>query len=882
LHLTPGTRLGVYKVTALIGEGGMGQVYRATDTQLKRQVAIKALPSSLATDRDRLARFQREAEVLASLNHPHIAAIYGLEESGGVSALVMELVEGEDLAQRIARGAIPLDEALPIARQIADALEAAHEQGIIHRDLKPANIKVRPDGAVKVLDFGLAKAMEPALGSSSSISMSPTITTPAMTQAGMILGTAAYMSPEQARGKTVDKRADIWAFGCVLYEMLTGCPAFPGSDASEVLAGVIKSEPAWNLLPASPPVRALVQRCLQKDQKQRLRDVGDARIAIDEMLSSPVAATSTRVSHVGRTGWIVAAVLLISTLVVAWVAFQPVAPPPIQKLSMLPPREARISTLALSPDGQHLAFRATSAGKTMLWIRAMDSATASPLPGTDDATRPFWSPDSRSVGFFAHGKLNRIAVSGGPVQAIAEAEVAYGATWNREGFILFAPGQFDTIYGVSALGGSPSKITSFDRSKNESGHWHPRFLPDGRHFLYGAVGDTSTGWIKVGAIDGPETTALVEADRDGANAEFVKIAGRDYVLFARQRTLLAQRFDLDTLKVSGEAIPVTEEMLTEEPGAGRAAVFSISQAGVIAYRPSAGGGQNQLLWVDRAGKPVGRAGAPALYRHVELAPDGKRVAVDRADPPSRKLDIWLIDVATGTPTRFTFDPDQYDVPRWSPDGSRLAFPRVGNRKGLYQKLSNGAGAEEQLMPSPHDGLVVTDDWSSNGRFIVYYDAPPGISSRLWFFPLSGDRRAVAVPNTDARGANGRFSPDGRWLAYESWESGQPEVWIQPFPVSGGKWQISHEGGLKPRWRRDGKELYFMARDGALMAAPITAQESIQAGAPVRLFPIRTSGLLIAQYPYDVSADGQRFLVITPLEDEGMTPVTILLNWRPRR
>ena len=480
------------------------------------------------------------------------------------------------------------------------------------------------------------------------------------------------------------------------------------------------------------------------------------------------------------------------------------------------------------------------------------------------------------MGFFAQGKLKRIAVSGGPAQTLTDAIGGCGATWNQAGLILFVPSQYDSVYSVPATGGSPSRVTSVDRAKGDSGHRSPSFLPDGHHFIYGIVSDNPDGdGISVATIDSPVATQLVRAY---PGAAYVRTAAGDYLLFMRQGALLAQPFDTGRLTLTGEPIPVTADRLSparfETP-------FSVSDSGMIAYRSGSAIPRNQLAWVDRTGNPVGSVAGSAAYEHVEISPEGKRAAVDRLDE-ARRIDIWLIDLTTGTPTRFTFDPGQYDVARWSPDGSRLVFPRVGNRKGIYQKLSSGADAEQQVLSSIHNGLVVSDDWSSDGRFMVFFNAPPGQASALWLLPLFGDRKAAALPGTDQRGANGRFSPDNKWLAYESYESGsgRAEVFVRALPVSGARWQISREGGMKPRWRRDGKELYFVASDGGLMAAPIATGETFQAGSPARLFTMRFASRLTAQYPYDVSADGQRFLIISPADAETIS-VTVLLNWTGR-
>jgi hypothetical protein len=565
LSLTPGTRIGVYQIASQIGVGGMGEVYQATDTNLKRQVAIKVLPASVTVDTDRLARFQREAEVLAALNHPNIAAIYGLEKTPDFTAIVMELVEGEDLLERIARGAIPIDEALPIAKQIAEALEAAHEQGIIHRDLKPANIKVRPDGTVKVLDFGLAKAMEPAAGSSPSVSMSPTITTPAMTQAGMILGTAAYMSPEQAKGRAADRRSDVWAFGVLLCEMLTGQRAFKGEDVSDTLAAILRSEPDWTALPAATPqlIRRLLRRCLEKDRKRRLDSAAAARLEIDEALAAPsvVDGAAAQPAPVPRSTW---------SRAVAWAAVGALATglslgflylrqAPIERLlryTVAAPENSTVHSFALSPDGRYITIAAAVNGTRQLWLRPLDALQAQPIPGTEDATFPFWSPNSRDIGFFAHGRLKRIAARGGPAQSVCDAQDGRGGSWNRDDVIVFAPssGSRSAIQRVAAKGGVPSDVT-----KTSGDYRYPVFLPDGRHFLYlVTAASLENDGVYLSSLDGSENRRILA---DMSRVVFAPLApgGRaGHLLFVRDNTLMAQPFDAGSAQLSGDAFAIAE------------------------------------------------------------------------------------------------------------------------------------------------------------------------------------------------------------------------------------------------------------------------------------------------------------------------------------
>ena len=908
MALAPGTRLGVYEVTAQIGVGGMGEVYRATDTRLKRQVAIKILPSSLAADADRLARFQREAEVLASLNHPNIAAVHGLEESDGIKALVMELVEGPTLAEQIAGRAgpsgpagLPLDEALPIARQIAGALEAAHEQGIIHRDLKPANIKVRPDGAVKVLDFGLAKAMEPAPGSSPSMSMSPTITTPAMTQAGMILGTAAYMSPEQARGKTVDKRADIWAFGCVLYEMLTGQRAFPGEDITDTLAAVVRAEPEWSLVPraVSPTLLVFLRRCLQKDPKQRVGDIRDVRLALEGAFET--AAPQTAITASGRGGrplpWMAAlavAVVLMVAMAVPTVRYLRETPPPAPpetRLDIVTPTTDQPASFALSPDGRQIVFVASGDGGSRLWLRALATTTAQPLAGTEGATWPFWSPDSRSVGFFAGGALRRLDLGGGAPQTLAPATNGSGGTWSADGVILFAPSTTTSLMRMSAGGGAATAVTML--GPQQGGHVAPYFLPDGRRFLFGAFGAPDTAGIYVGALDGSASTRLAPADSSGVFLPGLAGAfgGGGWLLWVRAGTLGAQRLDAAQTALTGEPVTLADGVAV---GAFGPNAVSVAAAGLVAYR-TGGGSLRQLTWVDRSGTMRGTVGDPnSSLDGPRVSPDDRRVVVARTAQGNQ--DIWLLDGARTS--RVTFDAALDWFPVWSPDGTRIVFRSHRTGSGdLYQKLTSGAGVEERLAAS--DQVKTPTSWSADSRFLLYMGQDPQTNTDLWVVQMTGDRTPSVFLKTPFREAYGAFSPDGRWVAYHSNESGRMEIYVRPFvppgtastlrlrsgqaaEAAGGQWQVSTTGGIMPLWRPDGKELYYLNPAGAMMAAPITVTgTTFEPGAPVVLFPTHIyGGGVDAQLgrQYDVAPDG-RFLINT-VPDTAAAPITLLMNWNP--
>ncbi len=848
----------------------MGEVYKATDTNLKRAVAIKVLPASVASDAERLARFQREAEVLAALNHPNIAAIYGLERSGATTALVMELVEGPTLADRIAQGAIPIDEALPIAKQIAEALEAAHEQGIIHRDLKPANIKVRGDGTVKVLDFGLAKAMEPDAGSSPSVSMSPTLSLHA-TMAGVILGTAAYMSPEQARGKTVDKRTDIWAFGAVLYEMLTGKRAFEGEDVADILAHVLTHEPNWDKLPRDVPprVRELLRLCLQKDMRKRRRDAGDVVIDIDQISAErPQDVVSLRSAGNARLAWFAAAVFAVSAAVAIGFALRSSPVAPEMRLEIGTPSMGSPAQFALSPDGLSVVFVASSNGPQRLWLRRLDKPEAQPLTGTEGAGFPFWSADSRSIGFSASNKLFRTDLDGGPSQALADAPAYVGAAWNRDGDILFAPSLTGPILRVSASGGPSTAVTRLD-PPHVYGHLMPRFLPDGRHFLFFAAGSPDAQGIYLGSLDGGNPKRLSAAD---AHAEYVEPG---YVLFINQGTLLARRLDLARGELTGQ--PQTVAASVPYIAALGFGSFSASANGRIAYRfgPAA---RRQLMWHDRAGGRSDSAAEPDPneLQSAELSPDGRRVALDRTVQGNR--DIWLLELQRGSVTRFTFDPAQDGLPVWSPDSTQIAFE--SKRKGpydLYLKAAGAAVSERPLLESIYDKWPL--DWSKDGAYLLYFEANPKTAGDLMALPMKGtDRKPIVIAGGPFAEQNGQFSPDGRWVAYQTNESRRDEIVVQSFPNPSMKWQVSNDGGVQPRWSRDGKELYFIAPDFKMMAAPITVSGATsEPGKPAPLFQTRIASVPKPQY--SIAADG-RFLVNEQTEESADTSITLIFNWHP--
>jgi serine/threonine protein kinase len=866
MALMVGTRLGAHQIMSLLGKGGMGEVYRARDTKLDRDVAIKVLPELFARDAARMSRFGREAKLLAALDHPNIAAVYGLEDYGDTRALVMQLAEGPTLAERIAKGPIPIEETLSILRQIAEALEYAHERGIIHRDLKPANVKVSANDIVKLLDFGLAKAME-SEPSAESISDSPTLSRMA-TQAGVLLGTAAYMSPEQAKGKTVDRRADIWAFGCVLYEMLTGTMAFHGDTVTETLAAVIKEEPDWSRLPAATPlrVRVLLQRCFQKDARQRLRDIGEARISLDEALygagdpSSVVREKSAALSDLVR--------------------FEIPFP---DKLTL-----GAIGAFAVSPDGRHLAFGASSSDGLRLWVRSLDSLEARPLYGSESQLISlfFWSPDSRFLAFAAGGKLKKINIGGGPVQTLCDATGnVIGGAWSRDGLIIFGQASAG-IMRVSANGGSASPVTTLDPSRKETWHTQPTFLPDGRHFIYlrGSLEPENTG-IYVGSLDaGPEEQNLRRLLSTHIGAAYLPPteAGTGQLLFMRDGTLVAQPFDASRLELPGEPLPLAKQVgsvLTT-------GFFSVSNNGVLVYRTS--GSVNQLTWFDQRGKRLGTVGEPGTYATMALSPDGTRAVVSRADVQNPHLILWLMDLARGTSTRFTFGTFATAVAPnaiWSSDGGRVFFSLGPPGKyDLYQRSASGVKDQELLLETTDESKYPLS-CSPDGRFLLYATNPPTGARELWLLPLEGDKKPVPFARTPFNHSGGQFSPDGRLAAYVSDESGRDEIYIRTFSQDSGgvnsgdegKWTISASGGTEPRWSGDGKTLYYISADAHVMAVQIMANQPFRAGVPKALF--QAPGTLVGPFrqTWSVTPDGKRFLFLATTE-QGPPPFNVVLNW----
>ena len=892
MSLSLGTKLGPYEIVSLLGAGGMGEVYRARDAKLGRDVAIKVLPQLFAGSPERMARFEREAKLLASLNHPNIASIYGFEDSGGVGALVMELVSGPTLAERLQQGPLPLDEALPLSKQIAEALEYAHERGIVHRDLKPANIKLTSDGAVKILDFGLAKAIEGEV-TLTDISTSPTISRMA-TQAGIILGTAAYMSPEQAKGKPVDRRADIWAFGCVLYQMLSGKEAFSGESVTDILAAVVRGEPDWSQLSAKTPgrIRELLQRCLEKEPKKRLQAIGEARIALEKYLSDPmggeasgdaargVQAEQAAESRKHRAVWgVLGVVALVAALIVGLFSYFRAQHPATEARAIRAQIKPTVSSsyqfeswssgFALSPDGRWVTYVAkTEEGKPLLWLRAIDAIQDKPLQGTEKAQFPFWSSESRFIGFFADGKLKKLEIGGSTVSVICDAPVPRGGTWNSDGVILFTPTVASPVMRVSASGGQPVAVTSMSLNENENSHRWPNFLPDGKHFLYLSMRglsapDNPTNTIQVGSLDSKEHKALFNSD-----GKAIYASGQ--LLHLRQDVLVAQPFDLENLELRGEAVPVAEQVASASVSMG---LFSASQTGLLTYLDGALSTERQLTWRDRNGKKIGNLLGPDLYLDPVFSPDARKLTFLTG---ARVIDVWLYDFASQVKTRLTFATPEKETnmfSSWSPDGHSLIYLSYGEGKySIHRKPLDGAGSDELLLEEASDARPVPFSWSPDGKLLAYHQLKQGERS-IWMLPLKGEHKPYLFLKG---GYRPQFSPDGKWIAYCSDETGRPEVFVVRFPGPGGKNQVSSDGGCQARWRKDGKELYFVGRDRMMMAAVVrTSDLSFQIAGLRPLFETHIADT--SAYNYDVTPDGQRFLCNESLE-QSTAELTLIANW----
>ena len=896
MSLDAGTKFGPYEIVAPLGAGGMGEVYRARDTRLERTVAIKVLNSQLVASPELRARFEREAKVISQLQHPHICVLHDVGSENGTEFLVMEFLEGESLAERLKKGPLATEELLRIAIQIADALEKAHRAGVVHRDLKPGNVMLTKSGA-KLLDFGLAKPLAAGVtakagsGASGSVfSAALTQTSPApspaspLSSAGTVLGTVQYMSPEQIQGMEADARSDIFAFGVMLFEMATGKRAFEGKTQATIVGSILAVDPpaVSSLRPGVPPaLDRAIRLCLEKDSDERFQSVHDLKLELQGIAKAAPAtqAPSAASPHRRWLPWAAAGVLAVAALLFAVAYMQSLRAPAYSVHSYILPPEKGSFVLAgntsgppvVSPDGLRLAFVARNAeDKQMLWIQPLNSHVAQPMAGTNDATFPFWSADSRYVGFFAGGKLNKVEASGGPPQALCDATAGRGGTWNSSGTIVFAPTAISGLERVDAAGGTPVPLTTVDTK--ESSHRWPEFLPDGRHFLYFAHGAaTADDGIYVTSLDSKKRRLVL---RNDSNALY---AAPGYLLFVRDQTLMAQRFDTRQMTLEGEAQPLADHVVVNT-NVWRGLVTS-SANGALLYQHGAASGGSQLVWFDASGKP-GQLVVPetASYYEPVLSPDGSKLAV--AIDSNGVRDVWVVDLARNTKTRVTFGPQASNYPVWWPDSKSLVFDygAPGAANALYRKQADGAGGNDKLLEAP--GITqIPFSVSSDGRYLAYMrlDTKSPTNWDIWALPMFGDRKPFPVVSTQFPDVSPSLSPEGKWLAYANNESGRVEVYIQPFPNGSGRWQVSTAGGTRPTWRKDGKELFFQTPDQQMMAVDVRENgASLQLGTPHALFKATT--VSAPEGPYAVSADGKKFIINTVTTQGGSEPLTLVTNW----
>jgi len=878
MPLTSGTKLGPYEIGAPLGAGGMGEVYRARDIRLERTVAIKILPEHLSSDPVRKQRFDREAKTISSLNHPHICTLHDVGSQDGVDYLVMECVEGETLAKRLEKGPLPLDQVLKYGMQIADALDKAHRSGVVHRDLKPGNIMLTKSG-VKLLDFGLAKPVSEAIASGLTVSVSPAKNRP-LTEEGAIVGTVQYMSPEQLEGKESDARSDLFSFGALLYEMTTGSHAFDGRSQASVIAAILEHEPKpiATFQPLAPPaLDQLIRTCLAKDPEERMQTAHDVKLQLRWMTEAgSQASTAVRAAAPERVSrvipWLVSLALLSALILVA--IWRRSSTPNEQTMYFSAPFPFPARDMAVAPNGHTIAVVAylESARKNVIWIYELGSTDARSLSGTEDASYPFWSADGASLAFFADGKLKKTGMSGSRVQTISDAPSGRGGTWNKDGVIVFTPSAQlgGGLYRVSASGGTPIQISIPDASRGEQSHRWPRFLPDGKHFLYLATnfaGRKGINSIFVGSLDSKEKRFLVEATGNAA------YAAPGYLLYPREKTLLAQRLDLERFGLAGDPITILTE-LQYQPLI-RKVAFAVSDNGLLVAQTGSGVALSQPVWFNRKGNEVGALSKPGVYQNLSIAPNGKSVAVDQTDmgSQSQNPDVWTYELQRDNSKRLTFDPSGHVVPVWSPDASRLLFSSNQDLNfDLYMKRSDGAQEEKSILREDVDKWP--NDWSSDGKYILFVRG-----TDLWFINFA-DLKTKLFLKAPSVLRNGQFSPDGKWVAYASNETGKWEIYVTSFPEPRGKWQVSTGGGEQPRWRRDGKELFYLSSDYKMMAAPVTTGANFDRGTPIALFQTtpRQAVSLPDFFVYDVSRDGQRFLINTQVKQEETTPMSVVLNW----
>jgi len=885
MPLAIGSRLGPYEIVAPLGAGAMGEVYKARDTRLDRFVAIKVLPAAVAGDAQRHERFRREARAISTLTHPHICTLYDVGEHDGVDFLVMEYLAGETLAQRLLRGAVPLEQVLRIAAQIADGLAAAHQHGIVHRDLKPSNVMLTP-GGTKVLDFGLAKRSteaEIAIADSALLAAPATITHP-----GTIVGTVQYMAPEQLEGKAADARSDIFAFGAIVYEMTTGRKAFAGESSASIMAEILTAMPSPMTIsePLTPPaLDRAVGKALAKDPAKRWQAAADLRDELTWILedlrgpaqNAPATTRTTR--RYGALTLAIAIGLAIAALLAVLARTRSETPAPVRFVVLPPEKTTGALVPIISPDGRKLVFVArTLEGKSSLWVRSLDALESKPIADADDLAFPFWSADSQSIGFFAQGKLKRVDATGGPSVVICDAPSPRGGAWNRDGVILFAPIAEAALYRVSAAGGSPVAVTTLDKASGERSHRFPQFLSDGRHFVYTVYfGQASRKpSIQARSLDSPNVSTLIE----GGFARAWSPPG--YLVYKRQVNgpYFAQPFDHRTLHLSGDPQPLVDHVAGGAKGGEFA--FSVSDNGVVAYETVTGEGLAKLSWLDRTGKPLKDVATISLNAAFSLSPTGQQLATVRLDAQPGVRSIWITDFVRGGTSRLTsggFDDD----PVWAPDGARLAFDSIRGTGNPDLYLTSLSGADRELLVSPQGKYL--SDWSRDGRLLLFQIQEGDYSvDNIWILELEGNRKPQPFLQTHFDKENPRFAPDTRWIAYDTAESGRSEVYVQSFPDAAFRSQVSTAGGHQPRWRRDGKELYYITDEGALMAVPVQTRPAFAAAAPVELFRISAASptafidAFSAGIAYDVTADGQRFLVKTLVQAPVRSPMTVVLNW----
>jgi eukaryotic-like serine/threonine-protein kinase len=874
MALTSGTKLGPYEIQSPLGAGGMGEVYRARDTRLDREVAIKVLPENLSSDASLKQRLEREAKAISKLSHPHICTLHDIGHQDGVDFLVMEYLEGETLERRITKGRLTPEQTIRYASQIADALAKAHKLGITHRDLKPSNVMLTKTGA-KLMDFGLAKqsGVSPLATALTEMTMEQS----KLTSEGMLVGTFQYMAPEQLEGKEADSRTDIFALGELIHEMAAGKPAFGGNSRASLIAAILTTDPPpiSQFQPLCPSgLERVVKKCLAKDPEARWQSASDLASELNWIADGGSQAGAARVPPApgrwARASWLLAAIFFL-LMMVAGVAWWQAGNRHLPAMYFHTSVPFPANDLALSPDQRLVAMVAYSAQTNdyVLWTYQIGGRRSTPLEGTQGASYPFWSPDGRSIGFFADGKLKKVDLSGGQSRVICDAPNGRGGTWSLDGTIIFSPDALAGLSRVSASGGSPVELTKPDPTRFETSHRWPEFLPDGKHYIYLAAnfsGKPEMNAIFLGSLDSPDRHLLVTSTANAAYAE------PGYLVYLRDKTLVAQPFDRRSYVLSGEPHALSDEILFL-PQVNRA-IFSVSSVDVLLTQTGKGANMSQLAWFNRSGKPAGTVGQPGWYDNIRLSPDGRRIATDQTDTDGRNIDVWIHEVSRGTATRLTFDPALDQTPVWGADSQKVLFS--SNRGGtfaLYLKNADGSGSEQKLVDY---GLALANawDWSRDGKYVLVRTG-----SELGYLAWQ-DRTTTALFQSKWTVRGAQFSPDGHWIAYASNETGNMEVYVSPFPSVNGKWQVSNGGGQEPKWRSNGKELFYVSREGKIMAVSVSAGASFEAGTPVALFQTHRRQPLSSQdlFSYDVSSDGQRFLIANKLDEPNAEPLSVLLNW----